>query len=86
MRKENIVDRLGGVVKSARLERHLTQKQLAGQLAISTHYFMSIENMKQLPSCDLLLRIVRELDIPADCIFYPEYEKIVKRWRSCICI
>lgn len=36
---------------------------------------MSIENRKQIPSCDLLFRIIRELDISANCIFYPEYEK-----------
>jgi len=33
---------------------------------------MSIENRQQIPSCDLLFRIIRELEIPADTIFYPE--------------
>ena len=36
---------------------------------------MSIENKQQLPSCDLLFRIIRELEINADAIFYPEHEK-----------
>jgi len=34
---------------------------------------MSIENKGKLPSCDLLFRIIRELEISADAIFYPEH-------------
>jgi len=52
----------------------LTQKQLAKRLSITPHYLMSIENKRQIPSCDLLFRIIRELEISADTIFYPEYE------------
>jgi len=33
---------------------------------------MSLENKKQIPSCPLLFRIIRELGISADMIFYPE--------------
>ena len=76
MKKENIITYLGGVIKSTRIEKHLTQKQLAERLSISTRYLMSIENKKQIPSCDLLFRLVRELGIPADSIFYPEHKKL----------
>ena len=69
-----VSDKLGHVIRSARLEKHLTQKQLAKRLFITPHYLMSIENKKQIPSCDLLFRIIRELEISADTIFYPEYE------------
>jgi len=65
--------KLGSVVKSARLERRLTQKQLAERLSVTTHYIMSIENKKQVPSSGLLCQIIRELDISADTIFYPEH-------------
>ena len=34
---------------------------------------MPIENRQQIPSCDLLFRIVRELELSADAIFYPEH-------------
>jgi transcriptional regulator with XRE-family HTH domain len=64
---------LGGVVKAARLESHLTQRELSERLKITPHYLMSIENKQRLPSCDLLFRIIRELEIPADTVFYPEY-------------
>ena len=68
-----VSDKLGKVIKSARSEKHLTQKQLAQRLSVTPHYLMSIENKKQIPSCDLLFRIIRELEISADTIFYPEY-------------
>ena len=60
-------------MKAARLEKHLTQRQLAERLSITSHYLMSIENKKQIPSSDLLFLIIRELDISADTIFYPEH-------------
>ena len=72
MNKENMLNNLGGAVKSARLEKRLTQKKLAGRLSITPHYLMSIENKHQIPSCDVLFLIVRELELFADDIIYPE--------------
>ena len=59
-------------MKAARLDRQLTQKELAERLSISPHYLISIENKKQIPSSDLLFQIIRELNLSADTIFYPE--------------
>ena len=67
-----ISDKLGSVIKSTRKDKNLTQKQLAERLSISPRYLMSLENKKQIPSCELLFRIIRELGISADMIFYPE--------------
>ena len=67
-----ISGKLGSVIKSTRVSKQLTQKQLAQRLAISPRYLMSLENKKQIPSCPLLFRIIRELGISADMIFYPE--------------
>jgi transcriptional regulator with XRE-family HTH domain len=72
---QRILDKLGVMIKAARTDKHLTQKQLAECLSITPHYLMSIENKQQIPSCDLLFRLIRELEIPADTIFYPEYEQ-----------
>jgi len=52
----------------------LTQAQLAVRLGITVRYLKAIENSGRKPSYDLLVRIVRELDIPTDMIFYPEHE------------
>jgi len=59
-------------MKAARLDKNLTQRQLAERLSITPHYLMSIENKKQIPSSDLLFKIIRVLDISANAIFYPE--------------
>ena len=65
-------DKLGGIIKSARIANHLTRKQLAQQLNISQRYLIAIENENQKPSYELLYQLIRELFIPADVIFYPE--------------
>ena len=72
---QGVSETLGNTIKSARKEKQFTQRSLAERLFITPHYLMSIENGKQIPSCDLLFRIVRTLEIPADLIFYPECDR-----------
>lgn len=79
-----VSDKLGSVIKAARLEKHFTQMQLAKRLSISPHYLKAIENKKKIPSCDLLFYIIRELEISADTIFYPEFNqdnKLIEKLR-----
>jgi transcriptional regulator with XRE-family HTH domain len=73
MRQQNIIDTLGGVVKSARQSKGITQVQLAERLGITPRYLVAIEKEQKKPSYDLLFELIRELDIPADSIFYPEH-------------
>jgi transcriptional regulator with XRE-family HTH domain len=67
-------DKLGSVIKAARLEKNITQAQLSAQLGITTRHLISIENNKRKPSYDLLFQLIRELEISANAIFYPEFE------------
>jgi transcriptional regulator with XRE-family HTH domain len=69
------IDHLGSVVKSARQAIQLTQSQLAERLNITVRYLKAIENSGQKPSYDLFVRIVRELDISADTVVYPDEQK-----------
>jgi transcriptional regulator with XRE-family HTH domain len=69
MRQQNIIDTLGGVVKSARQSKGITQAQLAERLGITLRHLKAIENSGQKPSYDLLVRTVRELDISGDAVF-----------------
>lgn len=71
-------DHLGSVVKSARLKKHLTRKQLAEKLQISQRHLTAIENEQKQPSYDLLFMLIRELHIPSDIVFYPERQKKIK--------
>lgn len=68
----DIKDTLGATVKSARQNIGLTQEQLAERLGISTRYIMLIENSHKKPKYNLLFKIIRELNINPDFIFYPE--------------
>lgn len=69
---QNEHDMLGKVIKQARLANGLTYEQLAERVGISERYLYRIENKKQKPSYDMLFKLIRELSIPADLIFYPE--------------
>jgi transcriptional regulator with XRE-family HTH domain len=63
---------LGAVIKAARLEKGFTQETLAEKVGIGPRHMMGIENEGGNPSYKVLYRLVRELGIPADGIFYPE--------------
>ena len=66
---ENI---LGAIVKAARLKKGFTQDALAEKAGIGLRHIMSIENEGSSPSYEVLYKLIRELHIPADSIFYPE--------------
>lgn len=68
----NNFDKLGIILKIARKDKGLTREQLAEIINITPRYLMSIENENKKPSYDVLFRLVRELGISADTIFYPE--------------
>lgn len=68
----NDFNKLGDTLKIARKSNNLTREQLAEKLSITPRYLMSIENENKKPSYDVLFRLVRELGISADTIFYPE--------------
>ena len=83
-------DNLGATMKSARSALNITQEQLAERLGISVRYVMLIENDHKKPSFNLLYRIIRELAIQPDLIFYPEkpskdsrIEDLVRMLHNC---
>ena len=67
-----MIDKLGIIIRAARLQADLTRKELASKLDITERHLMYIENNQQKPSYKLLFRLIRELSIPSDTIFYPE--------------
>ena len=66
------MDKLGIVIKDARIRSGMKREELAAKLHVSPRHLMSIENGKQKPSYKLLYRLIRELSVPTDQIFYPE--------------
>ncbi len=63
---------LGIVIKDARLMNGLTQDALAEKVGVGLRHIMGIENEGKFPSYSVLYKLIRELNIPADSIFYPE--------------
>jgi transcriptional regulator with XRE-family HTH domain len=73
VRNEN--DSLGHIIKSARMEKNLTQDQAAELLDVSPRHFQYIENDEKKPGYDLLCKIIHKLDISPDLLFYPQNEE-----------
>lgn len=63
---------LGHIVKAAREKAGLTVENLANKVGISERYLYRIESGEQKPKIDVLYRLIRELSISPDLIFYPE--------------
>ena len=81
---------LGDVIKQARQKSGLTMKELAFRVDITPRYLYRIENEGKKPSYDVLYKLIRELSITSDSIFYPErstkdseVENLIRRLYNC---
>ena len=81
---------LGNVIKRARQKSDMTMVELADRVGITTRYLYRIENEGKKPSYDVLYKLIRELSISPDLIFYPErsdkdseIENLIRRLYSC---
>ena len=68
----NKPETLGYIIKAARENAGITIEALANKVDITEWYLYRIENEGKKPSFDVLHKLVRELNISADSIFYPE--------------
>ena len=68
----NKPETLGCIIKMARENAGITIEALANRVDITERYLYRIENEGKKPSFDVLHKLVRELNISADSIFYPE--------------
>lgn len=62
----------GRILKAARERAGITMETLANRVDISERYLYRIENENQKPSYDVLYRLVRELEVSPELIFFPE--------------
>lgn len=69
---EQYPERLGDIIKNARQRSNLTIEELSFRIGITERYIYRIENEGQKPSYDILYKLIRELSIVPDLIFYPE--------------
>ena len=65
-------DILGDVIKTARQNSDFTMESLAAKIGVTERHLYRIEYEGQKPSFDVLYKLIRELSIDPDEIFYPE--------------
>lgn len=65
-------EKLGSIIKNARQSSKITMEALAEKVGITERYLYRIENEGKYPSYEVLYKIIRELAINPDLIFYPE--------------
>lgn len=62
----------GAVLKSARQEAGFTVEALAERIGVTERYIYRLENNGKTPGYAVLCRLIRELAISPDLLFYPE--------------
>lgn len=68
----NYPDTLGDTLKMAQQREGITTEALAAKMGVSERYLYRLENGEKKPSYELLFKLIRELSISPDLIFYPE--------------
>lgn len=69
------VKQLGASIKKARLEKGLTQEQLAELVNITPVHIKQLESGRRKPSVDLLYLLARTLNLSIDSVFFKERVK-----------
>lgn len=67
-------DLLGNSIRETRLERGLSQEQLAEFVDITPTHMKHIESGHRLPSIEVLYKIVIELRMSLDAVFLPRHD------------
>ena len=71
---ENIPD-MGNIIRNSRLDRHLTQGELAERIRISPSSVGQIERSERYPSLGVLTRLIRALKIDSNVLFDPSLQE-----------
>jgi transcriptional regulator with XRE-family HTH domain len=80
---------MGSILRGARESKGLTQESLAEQIGVSTRTIIAIEKNQRNPTCDVLYRLIRALNISADLIlntglalFTAEQDQYIREFLS----
>lgn len=69
---QNEAEIFGAVLKTARQEAGLTVEALAERIGVTERYIYRLENNGKTPGYAILYKLIRELAISPDLLFYPE--------------
>ena len=67
--------KLGELIKKTRLERQLTQEQVAEKIGCHSQYYKNLENGKEMPSVPMFCKIMRALHISSDEYVWPNQNR-----------
>jgi len=62
---------LGNAIRTARIEQHISQEELAERVGITSTHLKHIESEHRKPSIEVLYKIVIELTMSLDAVFLP---------------
>ena len=72
LKVQNEHETLGEIIKNARIKADITVEDLAAKVGVGERFIYRIENEGKKPSYDILYKLIRELSILPDQIFFPE--------------
>ena len=67
--------KLGELIKKTRLERRLTQEEVAEMIGCHSQYYKNLENGKGMPSVPMFCKIMRALHISSDEYVWPNQNR-----------
>ena len=80
----------GTIMKNARMDKKLTQAELAEILDLSLSYLKDLERFKTTPSLEVFAKTIQYFNLSADTVIYPDknlnnstYQKIQRRLLQC---
>ena len=71
-KKEISIKNMGYIFKAGTAENGIYQRSASERVGISHRYLTAIENEERRPSYEVLSKLLRNLGLSADSIFYPE--------------
>jgi transcriptional regulator with XRE-family HTH domain len=87
---QNEAEIFGAVLKSARLKAGLTVEALAERVGVTDRYIYRLENNGKTPGYAVLCRLIQELAISPDMLFYSEkstqdseVENLLRKLATC---
>lgn len=81
---QNQHETLGEIIKNARVKADITVETLANKVGVTERFIYRIENEGKKPSYDILYKLIRELSIVPDQIFFPEKQREASEMESLV--
>ncbi len=72
----------GMVLKNARMDKRLTQAELAEILDISLSYLKDLERYRNNPSYEIFEKVIRFFNLSADAVIYPNQNQSNKTYQD----